>query len=179
MKIFSGLAFMLSMLALLSSCTSSDQKKDKTVSQRTHDPVNQDGAMLYNGISLTWHNVKISKAYLVFNNNDSVPADNIIDFTSPVRAMIQVDSGWVEENGRVFLDASEKITTESGRVIAEQQDLYKDAYPDGVDAETAKKIWLMADIHPARSSISFDVAFSVRDKKGAGYIEGSYKLYTK
>lgn len=189
MKIFSGLVIILSIITLLTSCEfkceagnlNKEKEKDTLVARNSKDPVNQNGTILYNGIQLKIHKLKISKAFLVFDYNERVPADNFVDFTSPVRAMIRVDSGWVEENGKVLLGAEEKIITESGRVIANETDMYKTAFPDGATAEMAKQIWIMAEIHPKPGSApgSFTIEFKVWDKKGDGYFEGSFKLYSK
>ncbi|HSU28335.1 MAG TPA: hypothetical protein VLJ68_08135 [Chitinophagaceae bacterium] len=191
MKFFSSLAILLSVILLLTSCEfkceagnqvkDKEKDKEKVVTRNSNDPVNQDGTLLYNGIQLRVHNLKISKAFLVFENNERVPMDNFIDFTSPVRAMIRVDSGWVEENGKVKLGASEKITTESGKAIADETDMYETAYPNGVDPEIARQVWLMADIHPRPGSPPgiFTIEFKVWDKNGGGYFEGSFKLNSK
>jgi hypothetical protein len=49
------------------------------------------------------------------------PDDNFIDFSQPIKLMLNVDSGWVEKDGKVNIGASEKILTEDGTVILMKQ----------------------------------------------------------
>ena len=140
----------------------------------------KDGARVYNKIQLTSNKVKVEKAYLLFDNGQRVPDDNFIDFNSNVRMQLIIDSGWVEENNKVMLGASEKIVAEDGTIVVEEADLFQ-KYPNGITTEDSKSIYLSAilkikkDVPPT----SFTVSFRVWDKKGDAYIEGSYKLYSR
>jgi hypothetical protein len=141
----------------------------------------KDGARIYNDIQLTTNKVKLSKAYLVFKDGTAMPEGNLIDFTKPVNIQLVVDDGWVNENGKVMLGAAEKITTEDGAVLLDEKDLFSGKYDEGISASDAREIGLTAtitlkkDVPPA----TFTVSFRVWDKKGEGYVEGSYKLYSK
>lgn len=140
----------------------------------------KEGARIYNNIELTSSGVKLDKAYLIFDNGERVPDDNFVDFKSPVKMQLLVDSGWVETNGKVHLGAAEKITTESGKIIVEEADLFQ-KYTDGISAEDARSIFLSAilELKEGMPPTSFTVSFRVWDKNGVGSIEGSYKLYSK
>ena len=140
----------------------------------------KEGARIYNNIELYSPGLKISKAYLVYEGGSRVPDDNFVDFKKWIKMQLQVDSGWVVSNGKVMLGASEKITAENGTVILEENDLFK-KYPDGITAEDAKFIVLSAgvDMKEGAAPTSFTVLFRVWDKNGAGYAEGSYKLFSK
>jgi hypothetical protein len=159
------------------NCSVGKAKKDVEV---TGTVKVKEGARIYNNIELQASGVKVDKAYLIFDNGERVPDDNFVDFTSPVKIHILVDSGWVEENGKVMLGASEKITAESGNVVVEEVDLFE-KYPEGISAEDARSIYLSAifTIKEGAPPTSFTVSFRVWDKKGAGFIEGSFKLYSK
>ncbi len=142
--------------------------------------VKEDGARIYNNIQIESPGLKISKAYLVYEGGTRIPDDNFVDFKKWIKLQLQVDSGWTVDNGKVLLGASEKITAENGRVILEENDLFK-KYPDGISAEDAKYIVLSAgvDLKEGTAPTSFTVSFKVWDKNGPGYAEGSYKLYSK
>ncbi|MEO7984064.1 MAG: hypothetical protein ABI688_08275, partial [Bacteroidota bacterium] len=139
-----------------------------------------DGARLYNHISLDASGIKVDKAYLLLDNGQRVPDDNFVDFKGPVKMQLLIDSGWVEENGKVLLGASEKIVSEKGDVIVDEADLFQ-KYPDGISVEDSKAIYLSA-ILKLREGIPptyFIVSFRVWDKKGNGFAEGSYTLYSR
>jgi len=177
MKLFSFL-FIVSLSISLSSCefSCSVGKKDEV----TGTAEVKDGARVYNNIQLNSTGVKVDKAYLLFDNGQRVPDDNFVDFNGPVKMQILIDSGWVEENGKVLLGASEKIITEKGEVLLEEADLFE-KYPDGISAEDSKSIYLSATVKLKEGipPTSFTVSFRVWDKKGSGFVEGSYKLYSK
>ena len=140
----------------------------------------KDGARVYNNIELNATDVKVSKAYLLLENGERVPDDNFVDFKSPVKMQLLIDSGWVEQNGKVALGISEKITAEDGTVILDEQDLFQ-KYTDGISVADSKIIYLSASIRLKENAAptSFTVSFRVWDKKGKGYIDGSYKLFSK
>ena len=169
-----------SMAFFLQSCEfncSIGKKKEEEIKGAA---VVKDGARIYNNIEIVSPGLKISKAYLVYEGGVRVPDDNFVDFKKWIKLQLEVDSGWVVQNGKVMLGAAEKITAENGRVILEDNDLFK-KYPDGITAEDAKYIVLSAgvDLKEGAAPTSFTVAFRVWDKNGSGYAEGSYKLYSK
>lgn len=177
MKLFSFL-FIVCFSVCLSSCefSCSIGKKDDV----TGTAEVKDGARVYNNIQINASGVNVDKAYLLFDNGERVPDDNFVDFNGPVKMQILVDSGWVEENGKVLLGASEKIITEKGEVVVDEADLFQ-KYPDGISAEDSKSIYLSATVKLKEGTppTSFTVSFRVWDKKGDGFVEGSYKLYSK
>lgn len=179
MKSITSFLMMVCLSFFLQSCefNCSVGKKDEVKGNST---VKDDGARIYNNIQLKSSGVKLNKAYLVFENGDRVPDNNATEFKSPVKMRLLIDSGWVENKGKVVLGASEKIIAEDGTVLLDEADLFS-KYPDGLTANDAKVILLTADIK-IRENIPptlFTVLFKVWDKAGTGYIEGSYKLYSK
>ena len=177
MKLFSFL-FIVSLSVLLSSCEFSCSVGNKDEVTGTAEV--KDGARVYNNIQLNASGVKVDKAYLLLDNGQRVPDDNFVDFNGPVKMQILIDSGWVEENGKVLLGASEKIITEKGEVVLEEADLFQ-KYPDGISTEDSKSIYLSASVKLKEGipPTSFTVSFRIWDKKGNGFVEGSYKLYSK
>ena len=139
-----------------------------------------DGARVYNNIEINATGVKVSKAYLLLENGDRVPDDNFVNFKTPVKMQLLIDSGWEEQNGKVALGVSEKITAEDGTVILDEQDLFQ-KYTNGISVADSKVIYLSASIRLKENAAptSFTVSFRVWDKNGKGYIDGSYKLFSK
>ena len=140
----------------------------------------KEGARLYNNIELVSPGVKIAKAFLVYEGGARVPDDNFVDFTKWIKLQIQIDSGWVEKDGKVILGASEKIVSEDGTVVLDETDLFKE-YENGIPVADSKFISLSARVKlkEGAAPTSFTVSFKVWDKIGDGYIEGSYKVYSK
>src|SRR5688500_11709218 len=86
----------------LSSCEMSCSVGDKPDEPKGKAEV-KDGARIYNAIKLDAYKVKLKRAYLEFQDGTRVPEDNFVDFSQPVRLMIEVDTGWVAVNDKVFL----------------------------------------------------------------------------
>lgn len=168
---------------VLNSCefhcsVGSNEEKEKKA-QKAVEPYHQDGATIYNGIELTTHKVKLNKAFLIYENGDKVPDDNFIDFKDAVTLVLQIDSGWTVIGDRCWLGASEKVISETGKVIGEKNDMIADL-AEGYPAEDAKIIRLSMGVNVTSGSPTyFTIPFRLWDKKGEGYIEGSYKLYSK
>ena len=134
-----------------------------------------------NDISLQTNGVKVGKAYLLFDDGEPVPDDNVIDFSQPVQLVLSIDRGWQEENNKVSLGASEKIMVEND-VLLDEKDLFENKFPDGMPAEDAKIIYLKARVtlkKRIQPLTTFIVSFHVWDKNGKGFIQGNYKLYSK
>ncbi len=149
--------------------------------ERSNKPIIQDGAAIYNGIELVSDKVKISKAYLVFDDDGSrIPEGNFVDFERPVKLLLVIDSGWVEENSRVRLSASEKVIAENKTTIFERSDLFDEYLIEGINAADAKILGLTVSFTTVEGAPTyFAIFFDVRDKMGKGFIKGSYRLYSK
>ena len=179
MQLLSRIILFLVVVFLLPSCEFKCNMGDKAA-EHTNKPAVKDGAAVYNGIKLTQHQVKVNKAYLVFDNGERVPDDNFIDFTSSVKLLVLLDSGWVSRNGKVNIGASEKVETEKGEAILDEVDLFKGS-EDGVSEADSKIIGLTVTLRVPKNSPPtwFLVKFRIWDKNGEGYVEGEYKLYSK
>lgn len=134
------------------------------------------GSKIRNGIQLNAKGLKVEQAFLVYEDGSLVAEDNKAKINEPVKMRLII-SNWKEENGLVFADASEKITTSEGEVLVNEPNLFA-SYTDGIKAADAKYIILTAIITKVDKLYDyFLVSFRVWDKKGDGEITGSYKLY--
>ena len=159
-------AFLFSCEVKVNNPSSKDAKTEKTSSK------------IRNGIQLKANGLKVEQAFLTYEDGSLVSSENKIDVNQKVVMRLIMD-GWKEENGKVMIGATEKLTTSKGQTILDTEDLFG-AYPDGVDAKDAKYITLSAVI--TRLDELYDhflVEFRVWDKKGGGDVTGSYKLYLK
>lgn len=167
---------------LLSSCEFRCNVGSKTAAADEKDkPVMQDGAAIYNGIKLRADNVKVEKAYLIFEGGKRLEEGNFFDVNTPVILVLLIDKGWKTYDGKAFLGASEKITVErSGEVLLDEPDLFT-KYEQGISEADAKILSLTAIIKYGKPipPTTFIVSFRVWDKKGTGVIEGSYTLHSK
>jgi hypothetical protein len=166
---------------LLPSCEfhCSVGKKEDPV-HKTNLPIHTEGATIYNGIELVSYKVKLNKAYLVFADGERVPEDNFVDFDQPVKLLLFIDSGWATIDKKVMLGASEKVVAEYGEIILNKQDLFE-LMPGGISENDAKIIGLTVTLKIKQGSPPsfYTIPFRVWDKRGEGYIEGTYKLYSK
>ena len=153
---------------------------EKEQGAKAQGPVKIGDAIVYNNIQITAKNLKLNRAYLVFENGERVPNDNIVDFTSPIKLLLLIDSGWTVNNMKVKLGGSEKITNENGGTELEEADLFAGS-PEGVSEEDARIIGLTVSIRLKQGAPPtwFKVNFRVWDKNSDGYIEGHYKLFSK
>ena len=122
--------------------------------------------------------MKVEQAFLVFEDGKLVPSDNKIDVGQWVGLRL-ILNGWQKQNGKVFVDAEEQITTSDGKQLLDQKNLFKD-YAEGLSSEDAKALTLSARITAIDKLYDyFTVTFRVWDKQSQNEISGSYKLYLK
>ena len=151
--------------------------KTKTISSADNIALN--GALIKNDIDLEVTGVKLSEAYLTDANNNLL-TENIAGVGEKIYLVIKLDTGWVKENGKTFIGASERITTLAGRVVINADDIFKDYEITGVDSNDAKVLRLSAVITEADPNLNdFTVQFRVWDKRGSGAIKGKYKFSLK
>lgn len=137
--------------------------------------INAQGMLISNGIALQTKDIKVSRAFLLYENSTLVPPGNTTTEGRVVKLRLVVDSGWAEKDGRVSLGASETIRTDKGQVVLEEEDLF--AATPLLDARAARAITLTATISKlGRQHNNFIVSFRVWDKRGPAEITGSYKL---
>ena len=159
--------------------TKTDKEAQKKNNSTDSDAISVSDGQISNNISIkATGGVKVNKAFLTYPNGDTIPDDNTARLGQKVQLNLYLD-GWLEEKGRVFLGAGEKITTDQGDIVLDEPDMFL-SYSDGVSAEDAKIISLRAVItHMEKKFDFFVVSFRVWDKKGNGVITGNYKLHVK
>ena len=151
--------------------------KIKTVTSKDNTTLN--GAIIKNDIDVDATGVKVKEVYLV--DADYKPlAENKARVGEKIHIVIKMDTGWVKENGKSFIGASERILTSAGRVVVSADDIFKEQELTGLDPEDTKVISLSAIITQADPGVNdFEVQFRVWDKKGAGEVKGKYYFSLK
>ncbi|MGG9962531.1 hypothetical protein [Ferruginibacter sp. SUN106] len=134
-----------------------------------------------NGIKLKIKGLEIKEAFLVFDDESKVPADNKVDLSQRVTLRIVLTKGFKEVEGKVFPGGTERIVLSNGDTILNSEDLFTAYDSTGVNPQDAKYISLKAVITEIRDKKNYvNVFFRVWDKKTvANEITGSYKLYIK
>ncbi len=173
--------YIIILAALLTSCdfkcsvgNNKPATKTKTVTSSDNSALN--GAIIKNDIELEVTGVKLKEAYLLDADNNLLK-ENKTRVGEKIYLVIKVDTGWVKENGKSFIGASERISTSGGNVIVNAEDIFKDYDATGLDAVDSKVISLSAVITELKAAGgNFVVQFRVWDKKGSGEIKGKYKF---
>jgi hypothetical protein len=170
--------------SMLSSCSfecSVGNKKDdiKTKPISSADANELNGAVIKNEIEIEATGVKLKEAYLVDENNNLLK-ENKTGILQKIYLVLKADTGWVKENGKSYIGASERISTPDGRVIVDAADVFKEYETTGLPADKAETVSLSAIITKADPGLDhFTVNFKVWDKKGKGEIKGKYSFSLK
>jgi len=154
------------MLIMLPSCELSVKRSDSSEKSK-----------IRNGIKIQAKGITVEQAFLITDDGNLLPEDNKIKVNQKVRLRL-IASGWAEKDGRIFIDASEKVETSDGTVFLNEKDLFRD-YQDGLSPEDAKLITLSVVITQIDKLYDYyKVLFQVKDKSDEQKsVEGFYKLY--
>ena len=130
-----------------------------------------------NGIEVQENGLHAEQAFLLKEDGTLIADDNKVEVGERVLLRLIV-SGWTEENGLVFPEASEKIATSTGAVVLDEPALLGQSIPNGTTLENAKVLTLYATITQLDKLYDyFLVSFKVWDKKTNKSFSGSYKLH--
>ena len=134
-----------------------------------------------NGIKLNVKGFTVKDAYLVYEDETKVPADNKINISQRISLRIILTKGFKEINGKVFPGGSEKITLSTGDKILESDDLFTSFDSTGVSPVDAKYITLKAVINEIKDkSNAVNISVKIWDKKTEdNEITGTYTIYIK
>ncbi|MDO9375497.1 MAG: hypothetical protein Q7T76_13850 [Ferruginibacter sp.] len=152
-----------------------------SISKRTKNSGNPDADdAIRNEIKFSSNGFQVSEAYLVFDDETPVPQGNKINLNQNVNLLLIVDSGWNEIEGRVYPGSQQVVKSISGEEILITEDFFSAFDETGVAGNDARYITLntmIPEIKDKRKPLV--VSFRIWDKKGAGEIKGTYKLYVK
>lgn len=161
-------------------CSVGDNKPAvKTKPVTSEDNTTLNGAIIKNDIDIEVTGVKLKAAYLV-DEKENLLTENLVNLNQKIYLVLKTDTGWVKENGKSFIGAAERISTDAGGVVVDAADIFKEQEITGLNATDAKVVSLSAVIRQADPGVeNFIVQFRVWDKKGKGEIKGKYKFSLK
>jgi len=151
-----------------SSLTNSASNNAKSASGSTSPKIRND-------IQLQAKGLKVSQAFLIYDDGKLVPEDNSTNVGQPINLRLIIDGGWQQKEGKVFIGASERIESSEGEVLLDEKDLFQNV--SSVRPEDAQYITLTANISRLNKLYDhFLVSFRVWDKNSDAEVTGSYKL---
>lgn len=154
-----------------------DAKQQTKKSVTTKEIVTNSKAVILNNILVHERGgLKISRAYLSFEDGTLVPKTNRVAVSQSVYLNLVSTKSWLLQKGTVSLDASQKIVTNKGEMVLDDSTLFKAMPP--VNKSGFTHLYLQAKIIATRPDIDhFIIHYHVWDKHGDGEVQGSYQLY--
>ena len=162
------IAFFLSILICAAgSCTLGEKNKINSASK----------AKIHNGIQLQEDGLQVEEAFLANGARMQIDDGNKVKVGDRISVMLVVN-GWKEKDGKVFLDASEKVATGSGETLTENPSMLAPIYTTGATPADAKYILLNQKIGRLNNPKDYVIiTFKVWDKTSNKSVSGLYRLY--
>ena len=165
--------------ALALACNNTDSSSPTSLTSQAANKAKSSArsaaTKIRNDIELQSKGLKVSQAFLVYDDGKLVPEDNSTNVGQPVNLRLIIEDGWQQKDGKVFVGASERIESSEGDVLLDEKDLFQNI--SSVRPEEAQYITLTANISKLNRLYDyFLVTFRVWDKNGDGEVTGSYKL---
>jgi hypothetical protein len=165
--------YLLLLLVVLSSC----EVKVSTGHEETKEKKAGNKNKIRNGIDIkSSGGVNIEQAFLTYVEDGSfVSEDNSTGINKPVKLNLIV-KGWKEKEGKVYLDAEQKVTTSEGNLILDKKNMlaeFTDISPK--DAE-----YLSFQVVITRLNKIFDyflVEVKAWNKEFDQTVEASFKIH--
>ena len=177
MKIFCYCLLFLAFLSCEVKIKSSSE--DKGNEKARPEKYTRNTTKIRNGIELiTNGNVKVDQAFLIYGDDGSlVDEQNITELNRQIKMVLIVD-GWKEENGKVYLEASEQVTASTGEKIMDINNLFSENNIESLSPKDARELRLSVTISEINRLVDhFLVEFYIWNKKAEQSIKGSYKFH--
>ncbi len=130
-----------------------------------------------NGIKIYENGLHVKHAFLTNGDSSIIGDDNKVQVGERVCLRMIVD-GWKDENGKVFMDASQNVITSSGDTLTSNPSIFGIKLMYGTVAEGADHILLSQTIGKLNKPVDYIlISFKVWDKITNKSVSGSYKLY--
>lgn len=149
------------------SCTLNEKNKVNSASN----------AKIHNGIQLQEDGLQVEEAFLANGSRMQINDSNKVKVGDRISVMLVVN-GWKEKDGKVFLDASEKISTIDGNVLSNNPSILATAFPGGVLLQDATHLLLYQNIGRLKNyDEPIVVSFKVWDRLTNKSLSGSCKVF--
>lgn len=130
-----------------------------------------------NGIELHEHGLHVTDAFLTNANSYMIDNSNKVHAGERV-CLRMIVKGWSEKEGKVFLDASQKVTTSAGAMLTYNASILGAAFMFGVTPKDAEQILLYQPIGRLDKPVDYVlISFKVWDKTNNNSVSGSYKVH--
>jgi hypothetical protein len=147
---------------------------------KTHEKkTDTQNSKIRNGILVQSKGVNLEQAFLLKEDGTLLPEDNKIEVKQKIKLRL-IANGWKEQEGRVYVEASQKVIKNNGEILLDQANLFEADSIESISAEDAKYINLSFWLNEIYELFEYlTVEFKIWDKKGEGEVKGSYRLYLK
>jgi hypothetical protein len=130
-----------------------------------------------NGIELKEDGLHVEEAFLTNLSGQPISNDNKVQVGDLVCLRLVVD-GWQVKNGKVFLDAAQKVVTSLGKPLISNPSILGALYAGGATPADAKYVLLNQRIGKIDDPKNYVVIiFKVWDKTSNKSVSGDYKVY--
>ena len=168
MKTFWLAFFVIIFICAAGSCTLSERNKTTPASN----------SKIHNGIQLQEDGLQVEEAFLK-DGTAQINDDNKVKVGDRISVMLAIN-GWKEKDGKVYIDASEKISTIDGDVLSASSSLFGGAFPGGVLPQDAAHVSLYQVIGRLKKyDEPIVVSFKVWDRLTDKSVSGSCKLFVE
>ena len=130
-----------------------------------------------NDIKIKENGLHVEEAYLTNDAGQNIDDNNKVETGERVCLRLVID-GWQIKDGKVFLDASQKVATSSGTFLTSNPSILGPVYTDGAAPKDAKYVLLYQRIGQlGNTKDHIVITFKIWDKTTNKSIDGSYELY--
>jgi hypothetical protein len=130
-----------------------------------------------NGIEVKANGVDVEQAFLTYEDGTLVDESNTTSVNKKLKINFVV-KGWKAENGKVALEANEKITTSDGDIVMDEKELFSRGGMETISAADAEYPRLSVVISQLSKLHDFYlVSFKIWNKGTDQSLEGNYKFH--
>ena len=130
-----------------------------------------------NNIELKEDGLHVEEAFLTTSSGQAISDDNKVQVGDLVCLRLVVD-GWQVKDGKVFLDAAQKVVTSLGKPLVSNPSILGPVYNGGATPADAKYVLLNQRIGRIDDPKNYVVIiFKVWDKTSNKSVSGDYKVY--
>jgi hypothetical protein len=138
-------------------------------------PVKND--KIKNGIEVYENGLNVEQAFLTNGDSTEIGDDNKVHVGERV-CLRMIIKGWKEDKGKVFMDASQTVTTSAGDTLTSSPSLFGITLIYGTVPEGADHVLLYQTIGRLNKPVDYIlISFKVWDKSTNKSVHGSYKVY--
>ena len=130
-----------------------------------------------NGIEIYEDGLHVEQAFLTNGDQSYINDDNNVKAGEHI-CLRMIVKGWKEKNDKIFMDASQKVSTSSGVLLTSSPSIFGITLMYGSVPAGADHILLYQTIGRLDKPVSYIlISFKVWDKTSNRSVSGSYKLH--